>query len=168
MSLLKSVYHMLKDLKVPFCNAFARIQVKKMGKKCRFHKFCKLTPNTEIGDDCHFNGIEIDGKGRVSIGNSFHSGKNCFIFTSDHNYDKGTELPYDNTYETADVIIEDNVWIGTGVIILKGTILREGCIIQAGSVVMGEVPIGAIAGGHPAKVFKYRDMDHYNELKNKN
>ena len=76
-------------------------------------------------------------------------------------------MPYDNTYETLDVVIEDNVWIGTGVIILKGTVLREGCIIQAGSVVMGEVPAGAIAGGHPAKVFKYRDMEHYNELKNK-
>ena len=38
-------------------------------------------------------------------------------------------------------------------------------IIQAGSVVVKDVEKYAIAGGHPAKVFKHRDIDHYEELK---
>ena len=44
--------------------------------------------------------------------------------------------------------------------------IGEGAIIQGGSVVHGEIPPCAIAGGNPAKVFKYRDIEHYNKLKN--
>ena len=68
-------------------------------------------------------------------------------------------------YIVKDVVIEDNVWIGTHVIILGGAHIGEGAIIQAGSVVVGDVPALAIAGGHPAEPFKYRDEDHYYKLK---
>lgn len=41
----------------------------------------------------------------------------------------------------------------------------EGAIIQAGAVVVKDIPPYAIAGGNPAKVFKYRDKEHYETLK---
>ena len=167
MKIVKILYNILVNIRVPFYNFVAKIQVKRMGEACRFHKVCRLTNLTEIGNNCHFNGIEINGKGRCIIGNNFHSGKNVFIYTSDHNYNFGSKIPYDDSFIKEDVIIEDNVWVGTGVIILKGTVLREGCIIQAGSVVTGEIPKGAIAGGHPAIIFAKRDINHYEELKSK-
>ncbi|MBR5589795.1 MAG: 2,3,4,5-tetrahydropyridine-2,6-carboxylate N-succinyltransferase, partial [Phascolarctobacterium sp.] len=49
--------------------------------------------------------------------------------------------------------------------ILPGTHIGEGVIVQAGAVVHGEIPPYAIVGGNPAKVFKYRDIEHYNKLK---
>lgn len=51
--------------------------------------------------------------------------------------------------------------------IKRGTFGR-GCIIQAGSLVNKDVPPYKIAGGHPAKVFSSRNMDHYLKLKNNN
>lgn len=63
------------------------------------------------------------------------------------------------------MVIENNVWLGIGVIILPGSHIEEGCIVQAGSVVMGRIPAGAVVGGHPAKLIKYRDMAHYEECK---
>jgi acetyltransferase-like isoleucine patch superfamily enzyme len=51
------------------------------------------------------------------------------------------------------------------VIILPGVTIHEGAIIQAGSVVVKDIEKCAIAGGHPAKVFKYRDIEHYEKLK---
>lgn len=42
---------------------------------------------------------------------------------------------------------------------------EEGAIIQAGSVVVGRIPKYSIAGGHPAKPFKTRDIEHYLALK---
>lgn len=48
---------------------------------------------------------------------------------------------------------------------LAGAIISEGSIIQAESVVVSEIPNHVIAEGDPAKVFKYRDIDHYNKLK---
>lgn len=49
--------------------------------------------------------------------------------------------------------------------ILPGVKIGEGAIIQAGSVVVKDIEKYAIAGGHPAKTFKYRDIDHYEKLK---
>jgi acetyltransferase-like isoleucine patch superfamily enzyme len=63
------------------------------------------------------------------------------------------------------VIIEDNVWLGSKVTLLPGITIEEGAIIQAGSTVTSDVPKGAIAGGHPAKVFSKRDMKHYEKHK---
>lgn len=54
------------------------------------------------------------------------------------------------------IIVEDEVWIGYGALILSGVTLGKGCIIAAGSVVTHDIPPYAIAGGNPAKVIKFR------------
>lgn len=123
-----------------------------------------VTPNTHLGNNVCFNGMAMYGNGKITIGNNFHSGLNCQIITSSHNYE-GDALPYDNTFVDKDVIIGDNVWLGNNTIILGGATIGEGAIIQAGSVVVKDIPPLAIAGGHPATPFKYRDKKHYNKLK---
>lgn len=100
----------------------------------------------------------------MSIGDNFHSGGELILITQDHNYE-GESIPYDDTYILKDIIIEDNVWVGTRCIILGGVTIGEGAIIQAGSTVVSDIPKYAIAGGHPAKVFSYRNQDHYRNLK---
>ena len=124
-----------------------------------------VTANTTLGKNVNFNGMKIQGLGNVIIGDNFHSGIECMIITSTHNYDKGKSIPYDDTIISKDVIIEDNVWIGNRVIILSGVHIGEGAIIQAGSVVVNDIEKYAIAGGHPAKEFKKRDIQHYEKLK---
>ena len=124
-----------------------------------------VTKNTYIGDNCSFNGTKIIGEGKVVIGNYFHSGTDILMITQNHNYDTGTAIPYDNTFVCKDIIIEDFVWLGTRVMILPGTHIGEGAIIQGGAVVHGDIPAYAIAGGNPAKVFKYRDIEHFKKLK---
>lgn len=54
------------------------------------------------------------------------------------------------------IIIEDEVWIGFGTIILSGVKIGKGSIIAAGSVVTKDIASYAIAGGNPAKVIKFR------------
>jgi acetyltransferase-like isoleucine patch superfamily enzyme len=125
-----------------------------------------VTKNTFLGQNVNFNGFKIIGKGKVTIGDNFHSGAECIVITDNHNFE-GKKIPYDETYIVQDVIIKDNVWIGHGVIILGGTTIGEGAIVQAGSVVVKNIPDFGIAGGHPAKVFKYRDKQHYLDLKKK-
>ncbi len=135
------------------------------GSNLKVNGKCVVTPNTHLGDNVNFNGIHIQGKGSVTIGDNFHSGIECMIITDIHNYDNGDAIPYDSTVISRDVVIEDNVWIGNRVTILSGVTIGEGSIIQAGSTVVKSVPKYGIAGGHPAKVFKYRDKDHYEKLK---
>ncbi|TVZ16939.1 CatB-related O-acetyltransferase [Maribacter sp. MAR_2009_72] len=54
------------------------------------------------------------------------------------------------------IIVEDEVWIGTGVKILSGVRIKKGSIIAAGSVLTKDVPEYAIFGGNPARLIKYR------------
>lgn len=125
-----------------------------------------LTKNTFLGTHCCFNGCEIHGAGKVTIGNHFHSGVGLLIIAQNHNYDHGQHIPYSpDDYIYKDIKIGNFVWIGSRVTILPGTKIGDGAIIQAGAVVHGEIPPLAIAGGNPAKVFKYRDKAHFEKLK---
>lgn len=122
-----------------------------------------LTRNTVLGKNPSFNGMIIQGLGNVTFGDNFHSGEHCRIITSNHNFN-GEAVPYDNTMIHKDVVIGNNVWLGYGVIILGGVTIGDGAIIQAGSVVVKDIPYCGIAGGMPAKVFKYRDIEKYERL----
>lgn len=124
-----------------------------------------VTEKTYLKKNVNFNGMAISGNGKVSIGQNFHSGINCQIITSFHDYDHDDSIPYGTHFIDKDVEIKDNVWIGNNVIVLGGTKIGEGVIVQAGSVVAKDIPDFSIAGGHPAKVFKKRDIDHYERLK---
>jgi acetyltransferase-like isoleucine patch superfamily enzyme len=141
---------------------------KKVGSDLSVNQPSWVTPNTILGDNVNFNGMYMRGSGEVEIGDNFHSGPECMILTRNHNYDNGSRIPYDDTYISKKVIIKDNVWFGARVTVIPGVTIGEGAIIQAGSTVTGDIPKGAIAGGHPAKPFGKRDMDHYEKLKSEN
>ena len=59
-----------------------------------------------------------------------------------------------------DVNIEEDVWCGANVTILKGVTIGRGSIIAAGAVVTRDIPRYSIAGGAPAKVIKRRLTDN--------
>lgn len=159
-------YHMkfLKAIIRVIITFYSKSRCGNYGKELRVNFPCKFTKNTYIGSSCNFNGIKITGNGKVEIGDNFHSGKDILLITSSHNYE-GKAIPYDNTKITKSIVIEDNVWVGTRVIVLGGVTIGEGAIIQAGSVVVKDIPKYGIAGGSPASVFKYRNIEHYEKLK---
>lgn len=140
-------------------------KAKSVGTDLRVNNKSQINNNTYLGNNVNFNGMSIVGKGKVIIGDNFHSGEECLMITQIHNYNNGKAIPYDNTFIMKDITIKDNVWLGTRVIVLGGVTIEEGAIIQAGSVVVSNVPKGAIFGGHPARLIKYRDMEHYERLK---
>ncbi|MHA7829958.1 MAG: acyltransferase [Flagellimonas sp.] len=127
--------------------------------------YTRLTKNTKVGKNVHFNGMIIQGHGKCCFGNNFHSGPKCRIITINHDYDNGESIPYGKNHTVKNVRIEDNVWLGYNVLILGGVEIGEGAIIQAGSVVVKSIPKYSIAGGHPAKVFSQRNIEHYERLK---
>lgn len=147
---------------------YARVRnnCKKCGDSLKVNGYSVVNKNTILGDNVNFNGMTIVGNGNVYIGNNFHSGQGCYIITENHDYNHGDAIPYDSHLSIQrDTVIEDNVWLGIGVIVLPGAHISEGAIVQAGSVVAGNIEKYAIVGGHPAKKFAERDVKHYEQLK---
>lgn len=166
-SFIKLILRLYKKLIRIFREKMVLLTVKSHKSQVFIGGVTQLSRNTVLNKNPNFNGMKIKGSGIVTIGDNFHSGEDCLIITSFHNYDKGTSIPYDNTVITKNVHIGDNVWIGDRVILLGGIKIGEGAIIQAGAVVVHDVPELAIVGGNPAKIFKYRDRVHYYNLKEK-
>ena len=82
-----------------------------------------------------------------------------------HDYDNGDEIPCGIGYVSKQVVIDDFVWLGSDVTISGNVHIGEGAIVAIGSVVVKDVPRCAIVGGNPAKIIKYRDIEHLEKVK---
>ena len=125
-----------------------------------------VTPHCTIGDHTTWGkNVRIYGEGEVVVGNHSGMAEDTVVYTQNHDYDHDDNLPFGAKYVVKPVTIGDYVWIGMRCFILPGATIGEGAVIQAGSVVQGEIPPCAIAGGNPARVYGMRDVEHYNRLK---
>ena len=122
--------------------------------------------NISIGNNVRIGTrVFLKALGGVTIGNNVIFGPEVTILTANHNYDTPTKLPYDEEMILKPVTIADNVWIGCRATIVPGVTINEGAVIASGAVVTKDVPKGAVVGGNPAKVLKYRNMEYYEKLK---
>lgn len=148
-----------------FWTHLVRAQAKSVGERLVVNGRSHVTGNTVLGSNVNFNGLRVLGSGSVVIGDNFHSGEECLLIAQIHDFDTGEAIPYGTAAIPRDIRIGDNVWLGARVIVLGGVTIGEGAVIQAGSCVVSDIPRCAIAGGHPARVFKERDLEHYERLK---
>lgn len=115
------------------------------------HRHIVLGNNIGIGYRCIFQcDIEIGNK--VMIASDV-----AFINSDDHNYGKVGKAMWDSGRgDKYKIIVEDDIWIGHGAIVLSPVHIGRGAIIGAGSVVISDVPRYAIVAGVPAKLIKMR------------
>lgn len=121
-----------------------------IGRYCRFD----IHPNghLRVGERVQFNDhCQIACADSVEIHDDVLIASKVFI--SDHDHDFGFEgRPIDWPLKSKPVIIEEKVWIGNGVSILKGVTIGKESVIAAGAVVTKNFPPRSIIGGVPAKV----------------
>jgi acetyltransferase-like isoleucine patch superfamily enzyme len=116
-----------------------------------------------IGDDCYFTNVMLLSEESLVIGSHVVIGWNSTVSDADFHplspalriQDALALAPHPSAerppFVTKPVMIEDDVWIGPGVTVLKGVRLHRGAWIEPGSVVLKDVPAGARAFGNPAR-----------------
>jgi acetyltransferase-like isoleucine patch superfamily enzyme len=117
-----------------------------------------------IGDESILVGAVFMCAGSITIGKRVVVSYNVTIADSDfHPHDAEmrkldaiANAPYGDRSVRPEcvsrpVVIEDDVWIGIGAIILKGVTIGRGARIGAGSVVTSNIPAGVEVSGNPAR-----------------
>lgn len=109
-----------------------------------------------VGDYFYINHYSIiDCNYKITIGNRVQIGPHCYITDFDHDVMVNLDRPFHRGDKTfAAVVIEDNVWIGAGVTILKGVTIGKNAVVAAGAIVTKNVAPNTIVAGVPARFQK--------------
>lgn len=92
----------------------------------------------------------------IRIGAGVMLAANCALYPHNHGIVPAIPIIQQACYSKGPIVIGDNAWLGTGVIVLSGVQIGEGAVIGAGAVVTKSIPANAIAFGVPAKVVSMR------------
>ena len=113
--------------------------------------------NSDCGRNIHFgrnvfvnSGCKFQDQGGIHFGDRVLVGHNVVLATLNHDLDpdqRGDMLP-------APIHIGNDVWIGSGSIVLPGVTIGDGAVIAAGAVVTKDVEARTVVGGVPAKTIK--------------
>ncbi|MEV0899521.1 sugar O-acetyltransferase [Actinoplanes sp. NPDC049802] len=88
----------------------------------------------------------------ITIGEDVQIGTNVQLLTPTHPVDP---QPRRDKWEAAEpIVIGDNVWLGSGAIVLPGVTIGDNTVVGAGSVVTKDLPADVVAAGNPARVIR--------------
>jgi len=129
-----------------------------------------------VGNDSFIGGSQIICAHRIDIGSNVLVSWGCNIVDHDsHSLDwsdraedvrkwreglltggleKASALKNWDVVEMAAIKIQDKVWLGMNVTVLKGVTIGEGAVVAAGSIVTKDVPPWTLVAGNPARVIK--------------
>ncbi|NJM69533.1 MAG: acyltransferase [Scytonema sp. RU_4_4] len=111
----------------------------------------------EIGQETFIGpGVCIAGPGDIKIGKRCLIAANSGIYANNHNFADPMEPIKYQGITCKGIVIEDDCWLGHGVVVLDGVTIGQGSVIGAGAVVTKDIPPFSVAIGVPAKVVKSR------------
>jgi len=135
---------------------FYRLAGVKIGKGSTIHMGARFYDprNISIGEDSIIGeGVVLDGRDKLIIGNHVDIASEVMIYNSEHDVNDPYFLA-----KNAPVLIEDYVFIGPRAIILPGVKIGKGAVVAAGAVVTKDVAPFSVVGGVPAKIIGERKI----------
>jgi virginiamycin A acetyltransferase len=130
-----------------------------IGKDSVIDSFVKIKPvggtgDVAIGERVYINsGCVIYSGNGVTIGNDVLIAAGCVLAPVNHAFATRGRPILEQGFQQSrgGIVIEDDVWIGAGAVILDGAIVRRGAVIGALSLVRGEVEEYTIYAGYPLR-----------------
>jgi acetyltransferase-like isoleucine patch superfamily enzyme len=111
-------------------------------------------PQSEIsiGADCLIGEYSvIRGQGSVRIGDRVYTSPHSQIIAVNHVFSDPKRPFVDQGITAEGIVIEDDVWIGSGAIVTDGVRIGRGAVVAAGAVVTKDVAPHTVVGGVPAR-----------------
>ena len=102
--------------------------------------------NSSIGPDAY-----VGCSGKIVIGKNVMFGPKCSLFAENHNFSDGNTTIKSQGVNQKGIVIEDNCWIGSNVIILDGVHIGKGSVIGAGTLVTKDIPENSVVMDHRSK-----------------
>lgn len=110
-----------------------------------------------VGKRCGINsGTYLNCKGGITLGDNVLIGANCTISSGKHLIDGRDKTVIERPVETLPIVFEDDVWIGSNVVIMPGVTLKKGTVVGAGAVVTKDTEEYSVNVGIPAKKIRSR------------
>lgn len=123
------------------------------GSEIRAPFHCDYGHHVSVGARTFVNfGLVVLDVARVTIGDDVQMGPNVQLLTATHPLEPGPRR--DKWEGSAPIVIEDNVWLGGGVIVCPGVTIGADTVVGAGAVVTRDLPAGVLAVGTPARVVR--------------
>ena len=108
--------------------------------------------NIRVGRNVFINqGCTLNDIGGITIGDDVLLGPNVSLISSGHPLDPATRR---TTIVAAPIVLERNVWIGAGAIVLQGVTVGADAVVAAGAVVTRDVTAATVVAGVPARVVR--------------
>lgn len=168
-----------RDLRL--ARARARYRRARFGRHCDvqsgLHLVMRADAHVTFGERCVLDrGMTVECWGELTVGSgtvfghhctlgakeSVRIGEHCLIADmvsirdNDHVFDDPSTPYLHQGHVTAPVVIGDNVWLGSKVVVARGVTIGDGAVVGAGAVVTRDIPARAVAVGVPARVIRDR------------
>jgi acetyltransferase-like isoleucine patch superfamily enzyme len=96
--------------------------------------------------------------GPITFGDNILLGQDVVMSALNHDYNDPTKPIVEQGYSVREIVVEDGVWMGAGVIVTPGVRIGRNSVIGAGSVVTRDVPAYCVVVGNPARIVKRFDF----------
>ncbi|MDQ6991707.1 MAG: acyltransferase [Mariprofundaceae bacterium] len=163
---LRSLYWKILGMRIGHSTRMAKIFVSwphqvSIGNNCllehyiyfHFDGIYRIGSSIVIGDSVFIGtGCEFNISDSVMVGDNCLIASGCKFIDHNHDYSK-RDMPINTQSSCVKgcIILENDVWLGVNVVVLKGVTIEKGSIVAAGSVVTKSIPSYEIWGGVPAK-----------------
>lgn len=152
-----------RNIKSLYIGKSVRIKINKgnvlsFGSNVYVDDYCSfecIEGNVYVGDNTFFNtNNKIVSLKKISIGSNCLFGPNVGIFDHDHRFDISDIPIISQGYNTKEINIGNNIWIGSNCTITRGVKISDKVVVAANSVVTKDITTKGVYGGLPAKFIK--------------
>lgn len=114
-----------------------------------------VTGTVRTGSDCSLN-VACAVRGDVRLGNGVRVGAHAALLGFNHTFTDPDVPVFRQPLTSRGITVGDDVWVGSNVVVVDGVHVGDRSVLAAGAVVTKDVPAGAVVGGNPARVLRWR------------